>query len=107
MSGARPIHFQHLLSRCVLDASGRRAGRIEEIVVKRRDDGAYIVESFLLGAAGLGARLSIPYLALHLLRPLGVSNQKASHRVPAEQMDLSDPRHPKLKCPREELETLK
>ncbi|HVT88441.1 MAG TPA: hypothetical protein VHD56_06280 [Tepidisphaeraceae bacterium] len=93
----RIIHLDRLLSRKVFDIDGICAGRIEEAVT-RTQAGEHFVEEFLLGRGGLFERLSIPHVALKFVRLLGARGRLASHRVKWEQMDLSDPTHPRLRC---------
>jgi hypothetical protein len=97
------IHVEHLLGRKVRDSEGRKAGRIEEIRCQNRQ-GQCRVSEYLLGGGGLMERLSVPDLSLTLIRLLGSRRFSSTHRVPWNQMDLADPKHPKLRCRREELE---
>jgi sporulation protein YlmC with PRC-barrel domain len=103
----RLIRLQRLLGRKVLDADGRSAGRIEEVRAQVRD-GAFMVESFELGRAGLLERLSISDVSLALVRGLGARRAAAGsgRRVPWEQLNLDDWEHPRLRCTLAELETM-
>ena len=99
------IHLDDLLSGKVLDRDGRVAGRIEEIVAD--DKGDYCeVREYLLGRRALLSRLSIASLSSGVVRLLGGRTLRASHRVPWNQLDLSNPRHPRLRCRADELETI-
>ncbi|HVS73345.1 MAG TPA: hypothetical protein VHQ47_18965 [Phycisphaerae bacterium] len=91
------FYLDTLLGRKVFDPDGRCAGRIEEIIAHTHD-GQCEVEEFLLGTAGLFQRLSIAHVARHLLRLLGAHGHPASHRVPWRELDLQDPRRPRLRC---------
>jgi sporulation protein YlmC with PRC-barrel domain len=93
----RRIRLQRLLGRKVVDKDGRVAGRIEEVRAHVRD-GAFIVESFELGRRGLLERLSIRDVSLAMVRMLGAHRGAGGHRVPWQQMDLSDLEHPRLTC---------
>jgi hypothetical protein len=98
----RRIHLQRLLGRKVKDPSGRTAGRIEEILADW-DGRTWTVQAYLLGRGGLADRLSIPGLSSLFVDSLGGYGNPASRKVSWNQMDLTDPRHPRLRCPVEDL----
>ena len=91
------VYLDTILGRKVFDIEGRCAGRIEEVVA-RREGGKCVVEEFLLGRAGLFQRLSIIHFSHHLLRFLGAIGHPSSHRVSWDQLDLKNPRRPRLRC---------
>lgn len=99
------INVELLLDREVRDVSGRRAGRIEEIRA-RRTGREIVVEAYHLGPAAALERLAAPVMRSSLLRALGRKRRTHGRRVRWDQMDLSDPRHPKLRCKVEELAKL-
>jgi hypothetical protein len=99
------IQLQDLIGRRVIDANGQPAGRIEEIVA-RRVGKDYLVEEFHLGKRALVERLSVASLSLAFLRFFGARRHPASNSARWEQMDLSDPLHPKLRSTREHLKEL-
>lgn len=99
------VHVELLLDREVRDITGRRAGRIEEVRAAR--DGAdIVVEAYHLGPSAMMERLAAPIIRLAFLRALGLHRHSHGRRVRWEQMDLSDPAHPMLRCAVEELATL-
>jgi hypothetical protein len=98
----RKIHLERLLGKQVYDRNGRRAGRIEEVRARVSAEGC-VVEAYLLGRWGLMARLSIPGLTQMLLGIAGAKGTATAKEVPWHQMDLSDPRKPRLRCAVEEL----
>ncbi len=98
----RLIHLEQLLGRKVIDSNGKSAGRIQEFVARRRDR-HYVIEEVLLGRQGLLERLSVPAFSLALLSFAGAGNHPASHRAEWEQLDVSDPSHPRLRCPASDL----
>ena len=101
MSG-RTIHLERLVGKKVYDPAGKCAGRIEEIIADER--GACCeVREYLLGRGGFFERMLLTGLSAGLIALAGGRNNAASHRVPWQQMDLTDPEHPRLKCPAEEL----
>jgi hypothetical protein len=102
---ARVVHLERLLNKKVRDANGRKAGRIEEVCA-RVDERGWAVESYLLGEAGLLARLGLPGLTMSFLGLASSGETPSGKTVPWDQMDLTDPRHPRLKCTVEELKAM-
>jgi hypothetical protein len=93
-----------LLGMRVLDANGRRVGRIEEIRAEERG-GELLVTDYLVGGFGLAKRLSIARFAAGFLRLFGAYGGSANvKKIPWEKLDLSDPEHPRTTCPVEELQ---
>ncbi len=91
------VHVELLLGKRVHDPNGRNAGRILEIMARK--DGAHcFVTEYLLGSGGLLTRLGIS--SAHLV---GLPVRSEPKRIPWQQMDLSDPDHPRLRVPIEEL----
>jgi len=94
----RRMRVEELLGRKVVDAEGRSAGRIEELRAHVRD-GKCVVTRFDLGREGLLERLSVGGVTLEFVALLGGRRGAArGHSVPWEQMDLRDPKHPRLRC---------
>jgi sporulation protein YlmC with PRC-barrel domain len=104
MAGKR-IHLEMLLGRMVHDRDGEKVGRIEEFRVDDRN-GETVITHYLVGRKGLWERLSIPGLASFFLLPLGAQSGAATHKIPWEKLDLSDPKHPKLRGHKDEVEQL-
>jgi sporulation protein YlmC with PRC-barrel domain len=94
MSGE--IHVERLVGRTVRDSNGARVGRLSEVVV-RKEDGAFVVASYLVGPQAWLHRFAVHGLGLRLGRIARI------YRVPWEQLDLSDPKHPVTTCPRDDL----
>jgi sporulation protein YlmC with PRC-barrel domain len=97
----RLIHAERLLGRSVLDIDNKDAGRIEEIEIEQTSEGAFVTR-FVLGQKGLLKRLSFKGFRPLFVRSRPQSESRHSN-VPWEQMDLSRPKHPRLRCRREEL----
>ena len=100
------IYLGRLLGRKVYDPSGRCAGRIEEVRAVKKADGSCEVREYLLGRQGLLERLSIAGAAGLIVNRLGGYGAHASHRVNWDQMDLSNPEHPRIRCAIEELKSV-
>ena len=90
------VHLELLLGRRVLDAGGRPVGRIEEVRAHRRGKEC-VVEEFHLGPEALAERLAAVGLVSWLLRLLGRKPRRKHPPVPWQDMDLSDPAHPRLR----------
>src|SRR4051812_482041 len=103
MAKRRRIQLQHLIGREVHDSRGARVGHIEEIRATNISEGCFVQE-YLLGREGLALRLSIPHFANLIVRNFGAQNQPVTKHVPWQQMNLSDPKRPTLRCTKEELE---
>jgi hypothetical protein len=95
------VRLEALVGRRVVDATGRPAGHLEEIVA-RREPGALTVVEYHLGAYALLERLSGAALGRALLRHLPFVRPRL-YRVPWRDMDLTDPERPRLTCAREAL----
>jgi hypothetical protein len=99
------INVELLLNKEVRDPSGHGAGRIEEIRA-RKDGENIVVESYHLGPQALLERLAAPVMRLRLFRALGLHRHAHSRIARWDQMDLSDPEKPTLRCPVSELAKL-
>ena len=100
---AREVHVELLLGQRVVDSTGRKVGRIEELRAKR-DGSDVVVTEYLLGPHALLERLLGFFLELPFLRLL--RGKRKGFRVPWNEMNLSDPEHPRVLCTRDELEPL-
>ena len=93
------INIELLLGRRVRDVDGRMAGRIEEFIFEP-DDGHYALTEIHLGTAAilerlLGTAASLPFFGW-------IASGKAK-KVQWSQLDLGDPRNPRLTVRREDL----
>jgi hypothetical protein len=93
----RRVYLDTLLGQKVYDPAGQCAGRIEEVVA-RTENGQCIVEEFHLGRVGLLQRLSVAHFAERLIAFLGARSRAASHSAAWDQIDLTNPEHPRLRC---------
>jgi len=92
------VRVDRLLGREVLTGNNQPAGRLEEFRAERRG-GDYVVTAVVIGMAGLAERLGV---GVKLLFGRRVGGYVARW----DQIDLSDPDHPRLTCAVEELEKL-
>ena len=96
------INVELLLGTKVRDVDGIEVGRIEELRVEREEN-ACLVEAYLIGASAVIDRLSAWTLARPIARFLGVHKLYALYQVAWNDMDLSDPRHPRLRIAKRDL----
>ena len=94
-------HVEHLLGRRVVDAGGQVVGRLEELHAEVVD-GELVVTEFHIGAGALLERVGEFVTQLPFLRYIPYSRHM--YRVPWQQLDLSDTRHPRVRVRKENLE---
>ncbi len=100
------LRVEELLGRKVVDADGRKVGHIEDFVAERRS-GELVVREFLTGETGTLSRLSVVtsrsvLFFVHLLAGR-LAGRRAGYRIRWDEIDLSDPGHPKALLPRDRL----
>ena len=117
---ARELHLELFLGKRVVDADGKRVGRIQEMRAERgeggeggggdgggagnmgRDveepEGELVVVEYLIGPAAILERLSAWHLMAAAMRLLRVRRFTGGYKVPWHLLDLSDPDNPRLRC---------
>jgi hypothetical protein len=93
------VHLELLVGRRVKGRDGRPVGRLEEVRAERQGEEC-VVSEYLIGPAALLERLAAP-----ILRLLGRTGR--SYAASWDQVDLSDPRTPRLTCGLDQLRTLR
>jgi sporulation protein YlmC with PRC-barrel domain len=101
----RQIHVELLIGRQVLGITGKPLGRLEEIQVELKK-GECLVSEYHIGTYAFLERLSAWVIGRTILKLFGVTRRIGGYRVPWDQLDLSDPYRPKLRCPATELRRL-
>ena len=91
------VHLELLVGKLVRDVNGAKVGRIRSLHAEKVGDDC-VVRHYELGSAALLSRFGISTLRL-----VGWPLRREPQRVPWEQMDLSDPEAPKLRCTAVEL----
>lgn len=97
----KEVRVELLVGRQVVDSEGSRIGRIHEIRADR-GDGTCTVESYLVGTRALLGRMAqwaVPASFGSLIR----SKLMRPFSIPWDQMDLSDPLHPRTTVTKEDL----
>ena len=89
------LRLDRLLGRTVLTLNNQRVGRLEEFRAEKRGTGLVVTEC-VIGAAGLLERLGVGVRLLFGLERQGFI-------AGWHQIDVSNPDHPRLTCPIEEL----
>jgi len=94
---AREVRLELAVGRRVRARNGRPIGRLEEV----RADDRWTVTEFLIGPGAFLERVG-----MHARSLLGFAIHPRGYRARWDQVDLSDPRQPRLTCSLEELERL-
>ncbi len=97
----RELHVEHLIGRRVHDVDGKSVGRVHELCVENVD-GEWVVTELHFGPAAIFERMAgfVIQLPFFSLIPRGPKIRRARW----QDLDLSDPRHPKLRVTRESLD---
>jgi hypothetical protein len=93
------LRLDRLLGRPIYTADGSKLGRLEEFRAMRRDD-AWVINEYVIGAAGLVERLGLG------ARLIVGGTRQLGYIARWDQVDLSNRRGPTLRCPVNELERL-
>ncbi|GAA6623221.1 hypothetical protein [Scytonema sp. NUACC26] len=102
----REIHLEKLLGRKVVDSQGKPIGRIEEVRAEQQN-GEWVIQEYLIGPAAILERLSAWTIGLGVLRLLGARKiHGGGYRVVWNELDLSDPKSPRLRCTLENLKEI-
>ena len=96
------INAELLIGRKVRDVDGEKVGRIGEIKVER-DDKSCVLDSYLIGSSALIERMSAWTLVRPIARALHGRRFYSLYQVPWQDMDLSDPHHPRLRITKRDL----
>ncbi|MGE5524427.1 MAG: hypothetical protein ACM3SS_11990 [Rhodospirillaceae bacterium] len=97
------VNIELVLSCRVYDRDGRRSiGRLEDVLTETERGRTYVME-YHVGAYALLERLAAWHIGRAVLGALG---QRRGYRVRWDQLDLSDPRAPRLCCDVSELKRL-
>ncbi len=97
----RELHVEHLIGRRVHDVDGKSVGRVHELCAEHVD-GEWVVTELRFGPAALLERVAgfVIQLPFFSLIPRGPRIRRARW----QDVDLSDPSHPKLRVARESLD---
>jgi hypothetical protein len=93
------VRLDRLLGRAVLAANNRSIGRIEEFRAEREGAG-WVVTAYAIGSAGFWERLGLG------ARLLFAAPKRKGYLARWDQIDVSNPDVPRLRCSVEELDKL-
>jgi sporulation protein YlmC with PRC-barrel domain len=96
-------HVERLLGRRVHDANGQSIGRLEEFRVEIVD-GEHVVTEYHVGGSAVVERIASFVAQLPFFRLIPFA--RTGYRIPWTDLDLSDPRRPRVRGCREELERM-
>jgi sporulation protein YlmC with PRC-barrel domain len=96
----KTVRLQALVGELVHDVNGARVGRIRSVEAEQEGDDC-VIREYRLGGEALLSRLG-----LSALRLVGWRTHGEPLCVPWDQLDISDPEHPRLRCTKEELERM-
>jgi sporulation protein YlmC with PRC-barrel domain len=99
------IHLELLIGKRVFGLNGRPIGRVEEVRAELNNRGHCFVSEFLIGSYAFLERLAAWRMGRVIMRKLHLRRSEG-YRVRWEQLDLSDPRRPRLACETDELQRL-
>jgi len=94
------IHVELLLGEKVFALNGLVIGRLEEIRTEV-NKGHFFVSEFLVGKYAMLERLAAWRIGRAVLRVFG--KRKEGYRIRWDQIDLTDPAHPRVLCDVDEL----
>ena len=100
------LNAELLIGTKVVDSEGESVGRIEEFRVEREEK-ALLVKAYLVGVSGLVDRLSAWTLVRPVNKFLHSHKLYSLYEIPWQDMDLTDPHHPKLRTARHDLRPIK
>jgi hypothetical protein len=96
------VHVELLLGTLVHDINDEVVGRIEEFRARQKGDSCY-VESYMIGASALIERMAAWTLVRPIRRMLKSRNIYSAFEVPWQDMDLSNPKRPRLRIAKSDL----
>lgn len=97
------LELRHILGRRVVDSEGEPIGHLEEIEAERGDEFCTI-NSYIVEHRGLLDRVSSWALTSSLQSKLSRRSSSQPYRIAWNQMDLSDPEHPRALIPKDLLD---
>jgi len=95
---ARELRLDRLLGRKVRAANHQSVGRLEEFRTSKQGT-SYVITEYVIGAAGLFERLGVGVRLLF-------GRARGGYVAKWDQLDISDPDHPRLTCKVDELRRL-
>lgn len=98
----RKVQLREMLGTKVHDPDGVPIGHLEEVEVERGETEC-VVTAYIVEHRGLLDRVSSWALTSGMQKALERRSQNRPYRIPWDQMDMSDPRHPVSLIPKSDL----
>jgi sporulation protein YlmC with PRC-barrel domain len=98
----KEIQLHEILGAKVVDANGVHIGRLEEIEATRGEESC-LIDAYIVEHRGPLDRVSSWALTSAVRDRLPKGESSRPYRIGWDEMDLSDPRHPRARLPRESL----
>ena len=99
------INIELLLGKRVFSSNGRSIGRLEEVEAELRQGRCFVTE-FHIGSYAVLERLAATHIGRAILHTFRFKKKSDGYRVAWDQLDLSDPAQPRLRCAVSELRLL-
>ena len=96
------VNLEKAIGKKVYDSDGKVAGRLEEVHGDWRGDEC-IVKYYTLATKKKSKSMTLSHVLMFLLRQMGAQKTQGAAVVTWDQMDLSDPKRPRLRVRAEEL----
>ncbi len=96
----REINAELLIGRVVVDPNGEKLGRLEDIRAEERG-GEMVVTEYHTGGYAMLERLAAATFGEWIHRVL--HREGPGHAISWDEMDLSDPEHPRARRPKSQL----
>jgi sporulation protein YlmC with PRC-barrel domain len=96
------VNVELLVGTQVHDTAGEKVGRIQEFRVDNSGTSC-VVDSYLIGASALVERLSAWTIVRPIARALRARKLYSLYEVPWQDMDISDPKRPRLRVAKKDL----
>ena len=99
------VNIELLLGKRVSSLTGRSIGRVEDVKAELRVGRCFVTE-YHIGRYALLERLAALHMGRAILKFFRAKKKVGGYRVAWDQMDLSDPAHPRLLCEVSDLQPL-
>ena len=96
------VNIERVVGKKVYDVDGKVAGRLEEVHADWRGDEC-VVTFYTLASKRKSRSLTLSHILTFILRQMGAQKARASVMATWDQMDLSDPERPRVRCRAEDL----
>ena len=96
------VNAEHIFEHVILDLQGNKVGHVQEMVTESEGD-EQVVTEYHTGGFGFFEHLSAVAVGKWVYKLFRKHAQ--GYVIRWDQLDISDPEHPRLTCPRSEIAT--